>query len=126
VDGALLDRDAVRSLAGYDPELPALLLAQFEQDAPRRLAALRAALDAGDADALRRTAHLFKGETSLIGARALHAICLELEEAGRQNALAGAEGLLARLDETYMRTRTALATFATSMDSAPSPLPDRL
>src|SRR5262249_43179118 len=72
-DDTLLDPEALRTLAGDDPELPALLVAQFEQDAPQRIAALRAALDAGDADATRRAAHLFKGEASTIGARALEA-----------------------------------------------------
>jgi signal transduction histidine kinase/DNA-binding response OmpR family regulator/HPt (histidine-containing phosphotransfer) domain-containing protein len=122
---ALLDGEALRSLAQDDPELPALLIAQFEQDAPRRVAALHAALDAGDADAVRRAGHLFKGEASTIGARALQAICLELEQAGARGLLAGADGLLARLDGTYARTQAALAALAEPTDPAPNPPANR-
>ena len=121
-DDALLDREALRTLASDDPELPALLIAQFEQDAPQRIAALHAALDAGDADAVRRAAHLFKGEASTMGARALEAICLELEQAGTRSVLAGADGLLARLDATYARTQAAWLPSSSLRTRAQSPV----
>jgi HPt (histidine-containing phosphotransfer) domain-containing protein len=54
----------------------------FNQDAPARLAAVRAALDSGDADGVRRGAHAFTGSCSVLGLRRLQALGAPLESPG--------------------------------------------
>ena len=51
----------------------------FRKDAPVRLAAVRAALESGDTDWVRRGANAFKGSCAALGLRHLPALCLTLE-----------------------------------------------
>ena len=85
VTGALLAR-----VAG-DRQLAADICRLFAQEAPAYLARIRAALDAGDCDALRQAAHAYKGAVSNFDVRAVVEAAHELEEMGALRDVSGAE-----------------------------------
>ena len=87
--------DSLRQLGrDAEPDVLQEVLGIFLLDAPTRLEAIRRALRDRDGDALRRAAHALKGASAVIGATALAAACLALENMGKQNAFdAAAEGL---------------------------------
>jgi signal transduction histidine kinase/ligand-binding sensor domain-containing protein/CheY-like chemotaxis protein len=74
-----------------DRELAADICRLFVLEAPACLARIRAALDEGDCDALRKAAHAYKGSASNFDARALVDAARELEEMGALRNVAGAE-----------------------------------
>jgi len=84
------------------------LAATFLAEAPRMLAELRAALDAGDAERFRRTAHSLKSNGNTFGATSLGAIARSLELGGLPSARADAGAALAALDAEYARVAAAL------------------
>ncbi|NCT85424.1 MAG: histidine kinase [Comamonadaceae bacterium] len=88
---AVIDEQVFAALvdsAGADfmPEL----IASFLEDAPQGLAALRAALAAGDALAFRRAAHSLKSNGATFGARDFADAARELEQMAPTDAAAPA------------------------------------
>ena len=81
------------------------LLAAFLLDSRERLQALHAALELGDAEAMRRAAHSFKGSCSNLGAIRLAALCEELETLAQGRQLAGTQGLLERTELEFDEVR---------------------
>jgi len=81
------------------------LLAAFLLDSRERLQALHAALELGDAEAMRRAAHSFKGSCSNLGAIRLAALCEELETLAQGRQLAGTERLLERTELEFDEVR---------------------
>jgi len=69
---------------------------------------VRAALDGGDAEAVRRAAHTLKSSLGLFEADGALAAALRLEEAARAGDLAGAQDALGDLRERVERLRPAL------------------
>jgi len=108
-----LDPEALGELRacdeGGDGSLLAELIDIYLEDTPRRLSQLRLAFDAADTAALAREAHALKGSCGQFGATTMAECCRELEHLGRQGSLAGAEALLARIDDEYPRVKAALA-----------------
>ena len=100
--------DGLRELG--DGELLAELVGLFLEDAPRRLAALRDAVAAGDAHAVERAAHVLKGSCGSMGALGMSGIATKLQRAGASGDLSSATGLIERLEEEYGRVRAGLAT----------------
>lgn len=88
-------------------DYPALLDA-YLSDAEERLQALRRALGEGNAEALMRNAHSFKGSCSNMGAKPLEQLCLQLEFAGRDAALGRAVGLLREVEQELSRVRVLI------------------
>jgi HPt (histidine-containing phosphotransfer) domain-containing protein len=90
----ILDPAVVESLRRLnqpgEPDVVQEVLTLFIAEAPARLAAVAAAVDAADAMGLQRAAHALKGSAAAIGATALQRICGDLEEMARHGALAGA------------------------------------
>ncbi len=84
----------------------------FAEDAPRRLAVMRAAVTRGDEAALATAAHALKGEASMLGASELQALAREVELQARAGDVEGAEPLLARLAAACERAAAALAAAA--------------
>ena len=95
-----------------NPQLLHKLQASFARDTPERLGALRAAIAAGDADAVSFNLHTLKGSAANLGATKMVAICQELERfpaaPGRQEF----EPLLAALDRHAASAEAALARVA--------------
>jgi HPt (histidine-containing phosphotransfer) domain-containing protein len=84
-------------------------VATFLEDAPIQLAALRNALDAGDAETARRAAHTLKSNSATFGAARFAETCRALEEMAKAGALAEAEPLLRRAELEYPAVGHALA-----------------
>ena len=92
-----IDEDLLREVSGI-----------FATDTPRQIAALQAALAAGDAGAVQHGAHRLKGIALGVGARALAAAAATLERAGRTGDLGDTGPAAAALDAAFEHARAAL------------------
>jgi CheY-like chemotaxis protein len=79
------------------------LVAMCGEDCPRMLEHVRTAIDADDAEAVRRAAHLLKGSVSNVVSAAQR-----LEEMGREGELREARNAYQSLEESLSAFRTAL------------------
>jgi HPt (histidine-containing phosphotransfer) domain-containing protein len=110
-DQPTLDQAALDNLlesVGGDREFLGELIDTFFEDTPGQLAAIRQALGAGDAEALRRAAHSLKSNSANFGAAALAELCQALEELGKAGSFVGAAGLAAQIEAGYEEARRAL------------------
>ncbi len=103
--------DRARFLASVDGNMGVVReIAQlFAEDCPRRLAALRGALDGHDFPGLESAAHLLKGSAGYIGASNMFAAAIRLERFARNGDLARARIACARLEKETVRLVQALA-----------------
>jgi two-component system, sensor histidine kinase and response regulator len=88
-----------------EPDILNELIELFLTDVPPQLAALREAVEAGDAHSVERIAHTLKGSCGNMGAVRMEAICAELEEIGRSEDLATAPVRISKLEEEFGRVR---------------------
>jgi two-component system sensor histidine kinase/response regulator len=102
--------DGMREMVGGDDEFLVDLIDTFLKDAPRMLSEMRQALEAGDAEVLRRVAHSLKSNSDSFGATALGDLCRGVERMGKANALEGADALIARADAEFVRVQAAIET----------------
>lgn len=113
MSGAALDRAVLDRLRQLTPpggaDVLAEVLSVFLDDAPRRVARLRTALGAQDADGVARDAHSLKGSTGNIGAKALQAICRAIEEHARARDLGAVAALIDDLDREFARVEAECA-----------------
>src|SRR5215210_1918033 len=108
-DGSVLDPEVLASLRDLgDAGLLTELAEMFFDDASSRLAELREAVEAGDAEGVKRVAHTLKGSSGNMGAARMSAICAGLQDVGTSGDLARAPGLLEELEEEFGRVRPAL------------------
>ena len=107
VDQAAID-DLRRLTDGGGPDMVDEVIALFLQDAPAQLSAMRAALAAGDAAALRHAAHSLKGSSGYLGARRLMALCAEVEQSARRGALDAGVLQVEELNDELERVRVEL------------------
>jgi CheY-like chemotaxis protein len=84
------------------------LLVKFIEDAPATIAALRAAVDRGDASAVALNAHGLKGSSGNFGARHLAELCGKMERAGKAGLLDPLPAMLAEANAELQRVLTAL------------------
>jgi signal transduction histidine kinase/DNA-binding response OmpR family regulator len=98
---ATLDPTALNSIAELDPGgqkgLVKRITALFVEDSARLLEALATALDAGDVEVARRSAHTLKSTAANVGGMALAQTAAATEQSIQQGDLAGAREALARL-----------------------------
>ncbi|MGE0552849.1 MAG: Hpt domain-containing protein [Gemmatimonadales bacterium] len=97
VDEALLESYRVLQDEGQ-PDLVTELIDVFLEDLPGRLAAVQAAVDLGDPQAIRSAAHALKGSAASIGAARLAGACATLEALGRAGEVEGAPALVAPIE----------------------------
>lgn len=109
-----LDEEALAELQDVMDDEFDVLIHTYLNDSAERIAALRSALAAGDADALGKTAHSFKGSCINIGAPRLGALCLEVEEAARTSGLAELDPVLTRIESEFEHVRRMLQGFLVS------------
>lgn len=105
LDAAALER--LRDSVGE--EFVTELVQLFLDDAPAQLAALRDALERGDANEARRAVHTLKSNGATFGADGFSESCRLLEESAKGGELTGAGGLLARVEAEYEDVAAALA-----------------
>jgi HPt (histidine-containing phosphotransfer) domain-containing protein len=104
----LVDPDRLRTLRDDYGDLATELLALFETTATATLGELRAALDAGDAEEMRRLAHRLKGSARNVGATGMAELAAALEQAP-PDARAALGRLHGALEPTCADLRAALA-----------------
>ena len=92
VDGSMLDE--LRELEAEGAFSLREVVEIFETEAEPRLAAIGAALAAGNGPDLKREAHTLKGSARDLGALRLVAVCQEMEDRGGADRFDGAEALL--------------------------------
>jgi CheY-like chemotaxis protein len=91
--------DLARALErlGGDEQLFADVIRVFLEDCPDRLGAIKAAVDARNGDAIRRTAHALKGAASNLAATEVFEAAKTLERLGAEQRLDAAEAAWRRL-----------------------------
>jgi HPt (histidine-containing phosphotransfer) domain-containing protein len=70
----------------------------FLAEAPMHLAALRLAVERGQAETVEKTAHTLKGELGYLGMPGISQTASQIEEMGRCNNVSGAASLLAQFE----------------------------
>jgi HPt (histidine-containing phosphotransfer) domain-containing protein len=95
----------LREIMGNDFSL---LIDTFVNDSAVRFADLEKALQSTDGEALRRSAHSFKGSAGNLGAKHLAEVCRQLEVIGLENRLEEAPFLMEKLRKHYDQAEQAL------------------
>lgn len=105
----VLDPDVVETLRRLtppgEPDVLQEILTLFLDEVPKKINALHAAVAAGDATAVRRTAHSLKGSSGNIGAHAMYDVCRQLDDRARSEAPARLQPLLDAIDAEYRKVR---------------------
>ena len=99
---------------GGDEPLAKQLAALFIDECPQMLQRVRDSLQQTDADVVRRAAHAFKGSVANFVEGGAAASALEIESIGRENRLADAPPVLARLEREIAVLLIDLRRFAES------------
>ncbi len=97
----------LRTLVGEDDFL-ATLIAHFLENTPRRLGALRVAIQQKNGQALARTAHELNGSCGNLGARRMRQACAELQTLGKAGELTKAGECLTELEAEFEQVRRRL------------------
>jgi HPt (histidine-containing phosphotransfer) domain-containing protein len=90
--------ESLLARVGGDAEVFDQLCGIFLDDAPRRLDAIRAAIDTADGAAVRTAAHTFRGAAAVFDAVDVLAAARRLEQIGAAGDLAGARLAYAELE----------------------------
>jgi HPt (histidine-containing phosphotransfer) domain-containing protein len=98
--------DSLTQLVGED--YIGELVETFFDEAPVLLADMRLALEEGDAEMFRRSAHSLKSNSASFGALQLESLARECEYLGRDGLLEEAEPKLPELEVAYARAAGAL------------------
>jgi HPt (histidine-containing phosphotransfer) domain-containing protein len=93
----VFDMNGLLARVGGDRTLMADIVRLFLEDHPSRLATIRAAIDANDANTLRVAAHGLKGAAGNLGAMAVYEATSALEQIGADGHLDAARGVWERL-----------------------------
>jgi CheY-like chemotaxis protein/HPt (histidine-containing phosphotransfer) domain-containing protein len=109
---AVIDSSAIeelRTIVGEDgADVIIELIGTFLDDTPNRLVDLRQAVDQGDAELIRRTAHTLKSNSATFGALHLASICKELEVRGRSGIIEGAAERATQIELEYEKVKAVL------------------
>jgi HPt (histidine-containing phosphotransfer) domain-containing protein len=99
LEAKVFDLEGVRERMGGEPELMLMVVSEMIKALPLELARLRAAFDAGDAQAVIRHAHTFKGLAATSGGARAHDVAQRLETDAKAGDLIAAAGYLNALAE---------------------------
>lgn len=102
----VVDWEAARNLTGGDDGLLKDLVEMFPLEGARQLAAMKAAIEEKDGDALGRAAHTLKSSAKLFGAQVLANCAQEIESMSAD--LDGATQSLPELERHFERVVAAL------------------
>ncbi len=111
-DASVIDHKALDALRALQrpgrPDVLTRIIDQFTADAPRLIRDMHAAVDAGDADALKLAAHTLKSSSANVGAHLLSARCREIERLARAADVNAAVELVAGTDAEFGQAHAAL------------------
>ena len=85
-----------------DPTMFTDLIRMFLVDAPARILRMKEAMKASDPEVMFQAAHSLKGLSGNMGMTSMVGLCESLQMMGHEGALAGAEGLVDRLEEEFL------------------------
>ncbi len=109
---APVDRVALAALRGLggagDRDTFGTLVGLYLKDTPGHLAALRRAVQEGNAGELKRAAHTLKGSSGSLGARGMQELCMRAEALAETGEVAAAGELADALEEEFARVRSVL------------------
>jgi signal transduction histidine kinase/CheY-like chemotaxis protein/HPt (histidine-containing phosphotransfer) domain-containing protein len=106
VDRRVLEQ--LREDLGGNPPLRDIIVS-FLETTPEALVTLRDAAARADVDAIRRTAHMLKGTSAMLGARPLAEQCAELEHLSRSGHVADAVSRVTAIEASYRKVEAALS-----------------
>lgn len=106
-----LDYDVINALKEVMENDFTFLIETYFLDSSSRIAALRSAAQELDADAIRRSAHSFKGSCSNLGATQLAGLCGALERNGLQENFTSLGSDIDRIEQEYMVVKKMLQDF---------------
>lgn len=112
-----LDRDALVELLDGKLELIVTIIDAFLDDCSDYMTAIRAAVEAEDADRLTRAAHGLKGATGSLRAGPARDAAGVLEEMGQTGNFAGADAALETLEREIDRLQEALRALKTDCEN---------
>ncbi len=107
-DDPVLDLDELLDNVGGDRQLADMLLQRMGEDVPQRLAALRSALDAGDAQRAHEVGHALKGALASIRAKEAREAARALDDAVREGDIAAARSGFQELETATQRLQAAI------------------
>jgi HPt (histidine-containing phosphotransfer) domain-containing protein len=92
------------------PSLLERVVRLFEQESAELLSRLEEAIERGHAEEVRAAAHKFKSVSGNVGAEALAASCLELEQRGLDGRLDDGAAILDEMRSEHARASAALSS----------------
>src|SRR5262245_1365949 len=107
----VLDIDAFWERVGEDGALARELIAMYFEEEPKQAGAVRAAVLAKDAEALKQAAHAVKGTVANFSAAQAMQAAAVLEKMGLSGDLSGVDEACEHLDHQLVLLRSALAKF---------------
>jgi signal transduction histidine kinase/DNA-binding response OmpR family regulator/HPt (histidine-containing phosphotransfer) domain-containing protein len=101
--------DAIRALSRERGDaLVNQVVSAWMDDTPHSLRALRQAIAERDAPCVRKVAHSLKSASANVGADGFARLCRQLEQLGRDEAIAGASGILSDMEQEFHTVRYSL------------------
>jgi CheY-like chemotaxis protein len=114
-----IDREQMMERLGGDEVLFQDVIQVFLADCPVRLAAIKAAIDSGDAEEIRRTSHALKGAAGNLSANGLFEAARTLERLGAENRIEAARAAWRTLSVEAAAVIDALRRYETTSPAAP-------
>jgi signal transduction histidine kinase/CheY-like chemotaxis protein/HPt (histidine-containing phosphotransfer) domain-containing protein len=108
--GTVLDRGVLDQLREDLGGAAALreVIETFLEETPSALTALRDAAARGDSSAIRQAAHMIKGTSAILGARALSEQCAEIEHLSRTTSVPDAAARVSAIEASYRTTEAVM------------------
>jgi HPt (histidine-containing phosphotransfer) domain-containing protein len=113
---SIIDRSIIQSICqmagSRATTLMASLIQAYQEDAPLYYEAIKAAIEADDAEALRKAAHTLRSSSANLGGLMLANACKQLEDLARTGTTAGSPAQWSALQQYYSSFLAALADLA--------------
>lgn len=110
----ILDYDNLNMLKEVIGDDLKAILDSFNDITPQVIEQLDQAIKQQNAAEVRHHAHTLKGSAANVGAIELPALCIELENMGRNGELEGAEVLFSQVESSYSRLSNAVNEYINS------------
>ncbi len=99
-----IDKEALETLKSMtDPGFLVELIDVFLSDTPEQIELMRAGIEKGDLEQVRRAAHSVKSNSASFGATRLAGACRELEMIAKSGTLEGAGPRLEQINAEYQK-----------------------
>jgi signal transduction histidine kinase/DNA-binding response OmpR family regulator len=103
-----IDVAVLKAFQAMMGEATSELIELFFKEAAKELVSMQHAVDHNEPEKLQRAAHTLKSNSATVGAMQLSKLCLELEELGRSEMIAGAADKVTQLEVEYESAKAML------------------